>query len=81
MAIARETTAKLIKPLAGSIVRRFTAGAALSPGELFHLSSDGKCDPCDASSITLASVTGVALGSADLADGDVFDGVVLGPVR
>jgi len=80
MAIARETTAKLIKPLTGSIVRRFTAGAALSPGELFHLSSDGKCDPCDASSITLASVTGVALGSADLADGDVFDGVVLGPV-
>lgn len=81
MAIARETTAKLIKPLGGAIVRRFTAGATISPGELFHLSSDSKCDPCNATNITNAAVTGVALGDADLADGDVFDGVVYGPVN
>lgn len=80
MAIARETTAKLIKPLRGAVVRRYTAGATLSPGELFHLSADGKCDPCDTSNITAAAVTGVALGDGDLADGDQFDGVVWGPV-
>lgn len=81
MAIARDTTAANIKPLNGAVVRRFTAGATLAPGELFHLSSDGKCDPCDASNITNAAVTGVALGDAALADGDKFDGVVAGPVN
>lgn len=81
MAIARDTTAKNIKPLTGAVVRRFTAGATLSPGELFHLSSDSKCDPCNTANITNAAVTGVVLGNADLADGEVFDGVVFGPVN
>ena len=41
MAIARETGAKLIKPLEGAIVRRFTVGAALEAGEVAAMMSDG----------------------------------------
>lgn len=81
MAIARETTAKNIKPLNGAIVRRYTAGSTISPGELVHLASDQQCDPCNTSTITLAGVTGVALGSADIAAGEPFDCVVHGPVN
>lgn len=80
MAAARETTAKLIKPLQGAIVRRYTAGATVSPGELVSMAGDGKVDPANASSVTLAAVLGVALGNADLADGDPVDVVVYGPV-
>lgn len=78
MAIARDTTAANIKPLEGAIVRRFYAGSTIAAGELIHLASDGQCDPCDAATITLAGVTGVALTGA--VAGDRIDVVVLGPV-
>lgn len=80
MAASRETTAKLIKPLTGAIIRRYTAGATISPGELVHMSSDGACDPCNTANITLATVLGVALGSGDIAAGETFDCVIAGPV-
>jgi len=80
MAIARDTTAKNIKPLTGAWVRRYTAGATISPGELVAMASDGKVDPANASTITLAKVVGVALGDSDAVDGDRIDVVVHGPV-
>lgn len=80
MAIARDTTAKNIKPLTGAKVRRYTAGATISPGELVAMASDGKVDPANASTITLAKVVGVALGDGDAVDGDRIDVVTEGPV-
>lgn len=80
MAAARETTAKLIKPLGGAIVRRYAAGSTISPGELVAMASDGAIDPASAASVALASVLGVALGKADHAAGDPVDVVVHGPV-
>jgi hypothetical protein len=82
MAIARDTTAANIKPLGApdvATIRRRTCGATVAAGELVHLSSDGKVDPCDASSITLASVDGVAVQGGG--DGDVIDVVTAGPVQ
>lgn len=81
MPAARDTTAKNIKPLTGAIVRRYTAGATIAPGELVAMASDGKVDPANATTITLAAVLGVALGDGDLADGDRVDVVVSGPVQ
>lgn len=80
MAAARETTAKNIKPLTGAIVRRYTAGTTISPGELVAMASDGKVDPVNTSTITLAKIVGVALGDGDAVDGDRIDVVVHGPV-
>lgn len=81
MAIARDTTAANIKPLKGAVIRRYVAGATISPGELVHKSSDDQCDPCNTSDITLATVTGVALGIGNIAAGETFDCVVFGPVK
>lgn len=85
MAAARDTTVANIKPLDGAIVRRFTAGAAIEPGELVCMQSDGKIDPAIGTSVAAAQVLGVALpprnqGTA-FADGDVVDVVVFGACK
>lgn len=85
MAAARETTTpSTIKPLEGAIVQRFTAGAAIEPGELVCMQSDGKIDPAIGTSVAAAQCLGVALcpknqGTA-YADGDVVDVVTYGRV-
>lgn len=78
MATARNTTAELIKPLEGAVVRRFTAGAAIAAGELVSMSSDGYIDPSDSTSAK-NPVLGVALQAAAAA-GQRVDVVVFGPV-
>lgn len=85
MAIARDTTVANIKPLEGAIVNRFTAGAAIEPGELVCMQSDGKVDPAIGTSVAAAQCLGVALpprnqGTA-YADGDVVDVVTFGPCQ
>lgn len=85
MAAARDTTVANIKPLDGAIVRRFTAGAAIEPGELVCMQSDGKIDPAIGTSVAAAQCLGVALcprnqGTA-YADGDRVDVVVHGAVQ
>jgi hypothetical protein len=85
MAIARDTTPANIKPLDGAMVRRFTAGAAIAPGELVAMQSDGKIDPAIGTSVAAAQCLGVALpprnqGTA-YADGDVVDVVTYGPCK
>lgn len=82
MAASRDTTVANIKPLQGAIVRRYTAGATLVPGELCSLQSDGKVDPSDSTSAA-DGVVGVALPRENVssyADGDAVDVVVFGPV-
>ena len=83
MAIGRDTTLANIKPLAGAIVRRYTAGGAIIPGELVSMSSDGKVDPTNTTSAA-QKVVGVALPNgttAAFADTDIIDVVVHGPVQ
>lgn len=82
MAIARDTTPANIKPLGApdvATIRRRTCGATVAAGELVHLSSDGKVDPCNTTNITLATVDGVAVQAGE--DGDVIDVVTAGPVQ
>lgn len=81
MAAARDTTAKNIKPLTGAIVRRYTAGGAVSPGQLVSINSSGYVVAANTATITLAKVAGVALGDSDAASGDRVDVVVHGPVQ
>lgn len=76
MAIARQTTAELIKPLEGAIVRRGTLGATTSAGEIVELQSDGKWDPAAATGV----VTNGAIALQGGVDTDVVDLVVFGPV-
>lgn len=76
MAAARETTASLIKPLTGAIIRRGTIGATLVAGEIASLQSDGKWDPAIATGVVLNGA--IALNSGG--DGDPVDLVVFGPV-
>lgn len=79
MAIARDTTAANIKPLAGAIVRRGTAGVAIAAGEIVELQSDGYWDPAIATGVVIRKV-GIALQAAAAA-GVVVDIVVHGPVK
>lgn len=85
MSIARDTTPANIKPLDGAIVQRFTAGAAIEPGELVCMQSDGKIDPAIGTSVAAAQCLGVALAPRNqgtaYADGDRVDVVVLGRVN
>ena len=77
MAIARETTAKLVKPLQGAIVRRGTLGATTVAGEIVELQSDGKWDPADATAVVKNGAIAVQGG----ADTEEVDLVRFGPVK
>jgi hypothetical protein len=77
MAFGRDTTAEHIKPLEGSITRRFTAGATIAAGELVSMQSDGYVDPSDSTAAKMP-VLGVALQAA--AVGGRLDVVTFGPV-
>jgi hypothetical protein len=85
MAAARDTTVANIKPASmDTLVFRFTAGAAIEPGELVCMQADGYIDPAIGTSVAAAQILGVALtprnqGTA-YAAGDVVDVAILGPV-
>ena len=79
MTIARDTTAANIKPLHGSIVRRYVTGAAVAAGEVVSLQSDGYVDPADCTSAA-DEVIGIAV-QADASGGATIDVVVFGPVK
>lgn len=79
MAIARETVLTNIKPLEGAIIRRYTYGGTVVAGNLVAINSSGQAVKANTTSITLATVLGVALQSGASADrGDV---VIFGPVQ
>jgi len=79
MAIARDTTAANIKPLAGAVVRRFTSGAAIAAGEIVEVQSDGYVDPAIATSAVIRKI-GIAIQVAAAA-GVAVDVVMHGPVK
>ena len=76
MAFGRQTTAKLVKPLEGAIVRRTAIGATVAAGELITEQSDGKWDPTDTSAAQLTVRVAIQAGG----DGDNVDAVCFGPV-
>lgn len=78
MAIARQTTAKLVKPLEGAIIQRYTAGAAIAAGEIVAMQSDGAVDPANTTS---AVVTFPMIAIQAAAAGEVVDCVVSGRIN
>ena len=78
MAIARDTTPANIKPLEGSIIRRFTLGTTVAAGELVSMQRDGFVDPTDTTSAAM-KVAGIAIQGGVVTD--VIDVVVFGPVK
>jgi len=80
MAVAVDTTAANIKPLEGAVVRRYTAGAAVTIGAPVYLDASGYVQMADSDAVATNDVIGVALQAASAA-GEVIDVVVLGPVK
>lgn len=78
MAIARDTTAKNIKPLGDALVRRYTCGATVAAGELVTLSSDGFIDPADETS-ALQKILGIAVQAGLITN--VIDVVIHGAIK
>ena len=78
MAFGRIATAELVKPLEGSITRRYTAGTTIAAGEIVSMMADGYVDPTDCGAFTGAVVLGISLQAAVV--GDRVDVVVFGPV-
>ena len=77
MAIARQTTASLVKPLEGAIVRRYTCGATVAAGEIVSMQGDGFVDPADTTSAAQV-VVGIAIGAGLITE--IVDVVVHGPI-
>lgn len=79
MAIARTTAAnsELVKPLGGAIIRRYTLGATVLPGEVVAMSADGFIDPADTTSAA-AQVVGVAIKGGLITE--IADVVTHGPI-
>ena len=79
MALARTTAAnsELVKPLGGAIIRRYTAGATVLPGEVVSMQSDGFVDPADTTSAA-QQVTGIAIAGGVITE--TIDVVTHGPI-
>lgn len=77
MAIARDTTAKNIKPLEGAVLRRVQLGATTAAGELITEQSDGKWDPTNTGAAQLTVAVAIQGG----ADTEYVDAVFFGPVK
>jgi hypothetical protein len=63
MAFGRETNAGNVKPLQGSVIRRFVAGADILAGEIVAMMADGFVDPANTTAFTGAVVVGIAIES------------------
>lgn len=79
-------TASAVRPLEGSITRRYTAGASGNVGDLVAPQSDTYWDPADADTLALSQARGVVVavngqpGATAFVAGDRIDVVVFGPV-
>ena len=78
MSATRLTTAKLIKPLGGAIIRRYTSGAAIAAGECVYMASTGYISPCNTTSAAMEAI-GIAVQAA-VGAAERVDVVVHGPV-
>ncbi len=73
-----------IRPLPGCIIRRFTAGETMTPGQPVYLSAANTVSLCDATDAATNFCIGVvvagALGGSTIASGEEVDVVLFGPV-
>ena len=76
MALAVAASAKVVKPLRGSVVRRVTLGATVAAGAPITEQSDGYWDESDSSAVQLTVRIAVQGGVV----GDKVDSVCFGPV-
>lgn len=78
-------TAANVRPLTGAIVRRYTAGEALAPGQPVYLSAAKTATRADGSAVaTLIPFLGIVVadqyGNTTIPSGGEVDVVVFGPV-
>jgi len=77
-------TAANVRPLNGAIIRRGTAGATITPGQVVYLDGANGWKPADASAAASAKARGIAVsdgfGSVSFASGQAIDIVIFGPV-
>lgn len=77
-------TSANIRPLTGSVLRRFEAGAALTVGYAVYIAADGDVEHADANAAGLEQVIGVVVASRDgetsIDSGDPATVCVFGPV-
>ena len=73
-----------VRPLPGSIVRRFDAGGTLTPGQAVYIADDGDVEAADADAEASSQARGIVVadsaGGVSFSSGDKVDVVVLGPV-
>lgn len=76
--------AALVRPLGGCIIRRFTAGEAMTPGQPVYLSAADTVSKtlgaAVATALCIGVVAGGAAGGATIASGEEVDVVMFGPV-
>jgi hypothetical protein len=85
MAVIDVVAAK-VRPLNNAVIRRMTAGAAVSVGDAVYVASSGKVQPTDADFQLLVQAIGVVIGvgvsgATSAGDGDVVDVVTHGAVE
>ena len=77
-------TAASVRPLEGCIIRRFTAGEAMTPGQPVYPSGNNTVSLCDASALATNRCIGLVVsnqnGAVSFAAGDPVDVVLFGPV-
>jgi hypothetical protein len=85
MAIALDTVLGNIKPLDGAKVRRYLAGATITPGAPVYISAASTVSEADASAVNTNACIGVALAPRNqgtaYAAGDMVDVVTYGPCQ
>ena len=73
-----------VRPLGGAIIRRFTAGEAMTPGQPVYVSANDTVSLTDGSAVATAACIGVAVaaasGGATIASGEACDVVTEGAV-
>ena len=77
-------TAADVRPLPGAIVRRYEAGATMTPGDLVYVASDGQVELADIDGAASAQAIGIVVagpdGKTSFSTGEQVDVVVFGPV-
>jgi len=77
-------TAALVRPLEGCVIRRFTAGEAMTPGQPVYMSGNDTVSLCDASAVATNKCIGLVIsnsnGAVSFAAGEKVDVVLYGPV-
>lgn len=77
-------TAASVRPVGHCLVRRFTAGATITPGQPVYVSANNTVSLTDGSALTTAACVGLAVsnsnGATSFASGEEIDVVMFGVV-